>query len=126
MTKLTPYGRALAWTGLILIAATVALIYLYTRPDPLEAELVVDYQDRIAYLEREAEEYRQAEFKARTRAIALQDSLQSIRRRMLEQTEKMTTLKNQANAANAMDYRRYTDTELERILSTRYQSTPGQ
>jgi hypothetical protein len=127
MTKLTPYGKALAWIGLILILCTIALVVLYNRskPHPLEDDLVVDYQNKLDQMEQTVEEYRQGEWQAKLRAARLNDSLDAIRQRMAAQTERINNLKNQANAASNYDYRRHTDLELERILSTRYQNSPG-
>jgi len=131
-TKLTPYGRTLVVVGLLAIAATVALVWLIgrtpdpdTKPEPDGA--YTQLQNEIDQLTAERDDYARRSEQFRKRIFLLSDSLDHIETTTQETLDRIQNLKRQANEAAARDFRRYTDADIERLLSDRYNTdTLGQ
>jgi uncharacterized protein YoxC len=124
-TKITPYGRTLVVVGLLAIAATVALVWLIGHTEKPDTDPEVNgtinhLQGEIEQLTIERDDYARRSDQFRKRVWALSDSLQNIETTTQETLDRIQNLKRQAHEAAARDYRRYTDADIERLLSDRY------
>lgn len=123
--KLTPYGRTLVVVGLLAMAATVALVWLIGHTDPPETDpegtgITNVLQEEIDQLTIERDDYKRSMDLFRKRVFLLRDSIDNIEITTQETLDRIQNLKRQAHEAAARDYRRYTDADIERLLSDRY------
>lgn len=118
MAKLTPYGKALLIVGLLLAVCTLAVLFLFCKKD--SEDYSAGYEIMIGELEEKiALQDEQAKYMEKQTYRYL-DTLSAMRSRINEQQEKLNALKAKADASINFDYRRFTDTELERLLTERY------
>lgn len=125
MTKLTPYGKGLVAVGLLLLVLTIALVHLFKRsePEPVNELPYTQLNEEIKQLTIERDHYQSRGEEYRVKAWALADSIAAMAELAATYNQRLANLKTQANEAKKMDYRRFTDSELERLFANRYDTT---
>lgn len=124
MTKLTPYGKGLVFVGLLLIALTIALVHLFkpSEPEPVDTPYT-NLTAEIEQLTIERDDWRKRSEIYRVKAWAYGDSIAAMADLAATYNQRLQNLKHQANEAKKLDYRRFTDSELERLFTKRYDTT---